>query len=93
MQITQTYDPMRRVTKYELEISDHDLIDGYGHLTAWDELLLQGCRTGSVADWLLALETIVRKIEEVREQKWEQSITKELSSGEFGETEVWFIAV
>ena len=91
MQITYAYDPVRQVLRYELEISERDLFDAYCNFTAWDKLLLRDCRKSqNIADWLLALETIVRKIEQVQAQKQKTQIA-EVPSDET--REVWFIAV
>jgi len=90
MKITRIYDPIRCAIKYELEITDLDLINSYGHLTAWDKLLLRDCgESESIADWLLGLETIVRRIEQADKERQRKLATR---NRQYDETEVWFIA-
>ena len=62
MRITKTHSSKRMVTRYVLEIPDADLLNA--HFDKFDRWLLAECDEGSVADILLGLETIARKIEE-----------------------------
>ena len=73
IQLIKSEDIFKHTVRYILEIDRSDYADFFP--TEFDDLLIQECNASEkISDKLLALETIVRRIEEHHNKKKEQKL-------------------
>jgi hypothetical protein len=73
VKLTMAIEPLTRNHVYHLEISDVEFV--LMRLDNFDTLLLKECEgSDSIADKLLALETLARRIEEERERQAKEAV-------------------